>query len=274
MSEELERIRVYNLPVSDLSNGNFEVNIYDDIAIDNGQSIVSFMRNRNLSSSWLTTESTDAANTTIEAIISDSSRVTDFFIVVHNFKNFSVEYWDGVAWIELENVVDNTSDFYHLEIADGLITIKMRVIVTGTMVADDDKRITRLIITEKMESGQFVSWPVIKKATQGSIKKNSKMLSGKSFISEAIGSYSVELQWKGITEQPDVDIIERMFLGRRAFMIWISGGSDSQFRFKLTGYRKQDFYIVKPIKDLISDYYKGFYTAMLPQTVPLVEVVD
>lgn len=271
---DIQQIKIFNLPVSDLSNENFEINIYDTVATDNGQDIVNFMRNRNLTSSWLTTDSTDAAGTIVEAIIADSATVTDIFIIGHNFKDFDVQYWDGVAWVNFESVTNNTSDFYHFSHASSVITIKVRVVVNSTIIADSDKKITRLVITDKIESGQFISWPEIQKPTQGNIRKDSVMLSGKHFISGTQGSFSVKLKWKGITDQADVDIIEKMFLSRKAFMIWLSGGSEEQFRFKLTGYRKQDLYIVKPSKNYINEYYKGIYSLMLPQSIDLVEVVD
>ena len=271
---DIQQVRVYNSPVSDIINDNFSIVITDSVASDNGQSISNFMRNRNLTSAWITTESNDSANTMIECIISDTSTVSDIFLVVHNFKDFDIDYFDGVAWVNIASVTGNIDDFYHAELTTPVITTKVRVIIYSTIIADSDKILTRLIITSKMGVGQFSSWPVVKNSTQGLIKKDSVMLSGKHRISQSVGSYSVRLDWKGVTTQDDVDIIEQMFLGRKSFLLWISGGSETQFRFKITGYRRKDFYTVKPRKDYIADFYKGIYSAMLTQGIDLVEVVD
>jgi hypothetical protein len=271
----MEQIRVYNLPTSDISNDNFSIIITDSVASDNGQDIAAFMRNRDLTSSWITTGSNDSAGTIVEGVIADSTITQDIFIVGHNLKDFNVEYWDGVAWGMIESITNNTETTSHIIVnnGDGINTGKIRIVIFGTMTPDADKRITRLMFASRLESGAFISWPIIRRPMHGVIKKDSKMLSGKHFISESTGAFSVTLSWKGVTEQADVDIIEKMTLGRKPTMIWINGGDEFQFRFKTIGYRKQDFYIVKPSKDYINEFYKGIYQNMIPLSMPLVEVV-
>jgi len=268
-----EQIKIFNLPVSDISNENFEINIYDSFASDDGSDIVDYMRNRKLTSAWATTDSTDAANTIIEFVSGDSFQLTDFILIYHNFKNFDLEYWDGSLWQNLASVTNNTSDFYHFE-TTAIETTKVRIIVYNTMTADDDKIITRAIICEKMLTGQFQSWPVIQDPTQEMIRKDSTMLSGKHFISESVGSFSCKLKWKALNVQADFDIIERMFLFRKPFMIWLCGGDENQFKFYLTGYRNVDLYVVNCKKDYVNGYYKGLYRSGVPITIDLIEVVE
>lgn len=269
-----EQIKILNLPTSDISNPNFEINIYDAVASDTGQAIVDYMRNRNLTSAWATTGSSDIGMTRIECVSGDAFNVTDIMLVGHNFKAFAIEYFDGMVWILLQFYTHNADDFTHLSI-DSIETTGIRIIVYETMTANEDKIMVRLVITNKIESGQFVSWPIIDKPTQQIIRKESKMLSGKSFISESAGAFSVKLKWDGgINNQNDIDIIERMFLYRRPFMIWLSGGDETQFRFTMIGYRRQDLYIMKCKKDYTNGYYKGMYGKIVPQTIELIEVVE
>lgn len=268
-----ERIKIFNIPFSDFANENFSIEITDDVADDTGQDIVEYMRNRNLTSAWLTTGSTDAANTEILCNISDSAQIDDFFLVGHNLKDFDVDYWNGVAWVNLAEVLNNTSDFYHLEIPQSLLTDKVRITVYATITADEDKRITRLIITDRVELGEFKSWPVIERSRQKVVRKKNTMLSGRKKFSPSTGGFSVTLKWKMLTYQEDVDIIEYMYLSLKGVMIWLSGGDEDQFRFNQRGYRNQDFYIVQPDSDLINAPKLGIYSNGVPMSMPLEEVV-
>jgi hypothetical protein len=269
-----EQIKIFRVPISDISNESFNFNITDSVASDDGSGIVDYMRNRNLTSAWATTGSSDAANTIIEGESGDTFSLSDLIIIGHNFKTFDIEYFDGTNWILIESIVDNDDTFTHVEQAS-VLTNNVRLIVYNTMVANDDKKIVRFIIAEKLLTGQFETWPKIEKPVQGVVRKTSVMLSGKSFISESIGSFSVTLKWDGgLTSQNDINMIESMFLSRKAFMIWLSGGDETQFRFNLIGYRKEDLYIVKSMKDYTNPYYKGIYDTFIPQTIDLVEVVE
>lgn len=268
-----EQIKIFKIPFSDLSNPNFSITINDPVASDIGTEIIPFMRNRNLTSAWSTTGSNDSANTEIVCELSDSPNINDIFLIGHNLKDFTVEYFDGTNYVLLDTVSGNTDDFYHLNLDYPISSTIIRFTITGTITADDDKRITRLMIVERMLTGQFQDWLVIQDAEQSKIKKKNQMLSGKYFISDSVGAFTVTLRSRGITNQGDIDIIEQMFLSRSGFMLWLSGGDEAQFRFKLTGYRRQDFYIMKPERDYIAEYYKGLYRSVVPQNIRLVETV-
>lgn len=273
--ENKQQIKIFELPVSDISNTNFEITIEDSVAEDTGQLIANFMRNRNTNSAWLTTGSDDSANTVINFLISDSAEVSDIMLVGHNLKDFTVEYYDGSNWAVLDSILANESDFYHLEINPTVLTTQVRIVVGGTILADEDKKITRAIITNKLELGQFKSWPKITNPTQDIIRKSSRMLSGKYFMSESVGSFACTLSWnKGINNQEDIYLIEAMFLRRVPFMVWLCGGSDEQFKFKMRGYRKEDLYIMKCSKNYINEWYKGLYNTVVKQGISLVEVVE
>lgn len=272
-----EQIRFLELPVSDISNENFDIEITDSVAVDDGNDIRIFMRNRNLTSSWITTGSDDTANTKIECLVSDSAAISDIFIVRHNFKDFDIDYWNGVAWTPVVSVTNNTKDFYHFDFSGSALdpfvnTTKVRIVIYGTIVPDEDKSVARLMLTSKVESGQLESWPKIV-PEHGLIQKATEMLSGKFFMTESLGAFKCKLAWKGVHTQGDVDILRRIYMGRKAVMIWISGGDDTQFRFDDIGYRNEDMYIMKPKKDYKNPYYKGLYKAVMTQTMDLIEVV-
>ena len=157
-----QQIRFFQLPISDITNPNVTVTITDTVAEDNGQSIANFMRNRNLTSAWLTTGSNDSANTEVLFNLVDSERVDSVFLVEHNLKSFKLEWFDGVTWSLIENVTDNElTTTEHKVDADGVKQI--RLTIYATIEANDDKRITQFNIVE--EIGQLNGWPEISRVT-------------------------------------------------------------------------------------------------------------
>lgn len=266
-----QQIRFFELPISDITNENVIVTIVDTVAEDNGQTSAKFMRNRNLTSAWLTTGSTDAANTQVIFDLVDSERVDSVFLVDHNLKNFKLEWFDGVSWIEFANVVDNQEATTEHKLGlDGVKKIKLTVF--GTMIADDDKRITRFMIMQ--EIGQLNGWPEISGATHELGQKSNKMLSGKYSISESVGSFSFDLSIDLENDQHDVDIYEKiLFLYRKGVIVYLGGGDEAQFAVKSIGYRKEDFFFMRPEKDYRNDFYKSIYSTGLKLKIGFIEVV-
>ena len=266
-----QQIRFFQLPISDITNPNVAVTITDTIAEDNGQSIANFMRNRNLTSAWLTTGSNDSANTVVLFNLVDSERVDSVFLVEHNLKSFKLEWFDGVTWSLIENVTNNElTTTEHKVGADGVKQV--RLTIYGTMTANDDKRITQFNIVE--EVGQLNGWPEISRVTHDLGQKSNRMLSGKYSISESVGAFSFDLTVDIETSQKDLDLYEKLFfLYRQGVMIYLSGGDESQFLLKTLGYRKQDFYFMKPTKDYSNDFYKSIYKSGVKLKISFVEVV-
>ena len=266
-----QQIRFFELPISDITNPNVVVTIIDAVAEDSGQLIADFMRNRNLTSAWLTTGSTDAANTQVIFDLVDSEHVDSVFLVDHNLKDFKLEWFDGTAWILIDNVTGNQdSTTEHKLGVEGVKKVKLTVY--GTMVADEDKRITRFLIMQ--EIGQLNGWPEISGVSHELGQKTSKMLSGKYAVSESVGSFSFDLSIDLENDQHDVDIYEKiLFLYRRGVIVYLGGGDESQFAVKTLGYRKNDFYYMRPEKDYKNDFYKSIYSTGLKLKIGFIEVV-
>lgn len=266
-----QQIRFFEIPSSDYSNRNFSFTITDDLADSTGQEIANFMRNRNLTSSWLTTGSLDANNTEVFASFGGEKQpIESLFLVKHNLKAFDVEYFDGVSWQLAESVTDNELETTEHIIGASVESIKLTIY--GTIESDKDKRITQFIATR--EIGQMTGFPEISSMVHTQGTKNSVMLSGKHAISNTVGATSFKLKLKVMNQQSDVDLIESLFYTyKRGVMVYIGGGDQKQFKIKTRGYRLEDFYVMKPSRDYRDDFYKSLYGVGTKLDISLQEVV-
>lgn len=271
-----QQIRFFKKNKIDLSNTACTMTVTDAIAYSNGQAIVDFLRNRNNNSAWVTTQSTDAANTTLEADIGDLVSVSDILLVNHNFKSFKLEYHDGNNWNDFDpalDFTDCTESTTHLEFSSREIT-RIRLTIRGTQVADADKKMTQLIITEKYGKGQFNSWPVVKKPVHGTNKRKTKMLSGKVNLVESAGSFSCELSVSNLSDDDDLTLAEQIYFAHQGFLLWLCGGDEDQFSSKRLGYRRQDLYLMRPTADYSPEFYNGFYKSGVKFSMLLEECIE
>jgi hypothetical protein len=250
--------------------------ITDSVASNSGQSYVNFMRNRNNFSAWMTTGSTDAANTQIDIDMVDSKDVGDILIVKHNLKSYTIQYWNGSAYVDFSTTIAPTNDTAstsHYSFNQTSIQ-KIRIIITGTQVADSDKRITQLIVTEKIVSGQLTGWPQIKKPTLSTNKKISKSLSGKASVIETVGYFAAQLSVASYSLDADLQIVEQIYNNREGVLMWLCGGDQTQFKTIRQGYRLEDIYLVRPVDDYVPEYINGQYQAGIKFQMSLQESID
>jgi hypothetical protein len=227
----MSTIKVFDQNFIDLFNGNVSITITDTIATDNGQSIVNFMRNRSLNSAWITTGSTDAALTEILVDLGDVQIIKDIIIIKHNMKNFVVSYWNGVSYTSVYSTSTNTDETTWITNIGSISTNKIKIVINGTMAINDDKFITRLLITSLV--GSFIGFPVIKAPKHGTNKGKTQLLSGLTNIVESTGSFSVTLGCDHFTDVNDLALIETIYNSRKAFNFCLCCGDDTQFTYPL-----------------------------------------
>lgn len=266
------QIKFYRKSHIDADRVSPVITVTDLTATNNGQDFIKFLRNRNNNSGWNTSGSDDAANTQILVDLGDYQNVDMIMFVRHNFKNFLIEFYDSDLgdFNTYENVIDN-------EVATSLFeksiyTNQIRITITGTMVADDDKTMRQLIITQSFFNGQFEGWPQINKPTASLNKKSTKMISGKVRIVETRGAYSCELSVKLLKIDEDLTIIENIYFNREGVLMLLSGGDEDQFSSRRIGYRNEDIVLVSPTNELELPFVKN-YTTGIKIKMKLVEVV-
>ncbi|MCB0421147.1 MAG: hypothetical protein KDD61_09125 [Bdellovibrionales bacterium] len=270
------QVMFFNKNKIDLDNPNASITVTDGTATNTGQSFVDYVRNRNNTSAWLTTGSNDAANTQLDIDMIDERDISDIFLIGHNFKAFTIKYWNGSSYVDFSTAISETTnavDFNHYSFTE-VATSKIRIIITGTQAVDDDKVLKQLIFTNKVLTGQLTGWPEIKNTRHSTNKKISTMLSGKISVVESIGSFECNLSVKNWSSDADLSIVEEIYFGKRAVLVWLSGGDEAQFSSSRIGYRKEDIYLMRAIDDYRPDFVSGLYVSGLKIDLRLKEAIS
>lgn len=263
-----QQIRFFNKNRLDISNTVAQV------SASQGNDFVQFIRNRNNRTAWVTTGSVDSDNTTITVDFVDLISIDSILLIKHNFKSYTIKYWTGLTYTDFPTTIAPTTN------TDGTtfhqftetFTTKIQITILGTMVVDADKFLYQLIAC--LSRGQFEGWATIKAPKISRSRIRSKMISGKEVIKEQIESFSVQLQFKVYSNNNDLTIIEGLYGANTGFLVWISGGDESQFSSRRIGYRKEDIFLMKCTDELEPEWYKGFYTSGQVVNMSLTEVVD
>lgn len=251
----------------DISNPNVT------LTASQAQAYADSVRNRSNANAWITTDSVDADNTTFEADFGEQRTLTDLILIRHNFKAFTIEYWNS-GWVAFATpIVEtvNSSDVSHYNFPE-ITTERIRITITGTMVANSDKFLYQLIATTRI--GQFKNWPVISGVELDRNRVKTQALSGKYSIIENVGGFQCTFRVNFWRTQSDLDIVETLFDATEGFLIWLCGGDQAQFFAARKGYRLEDIFLMKCENEYSPNYVKGVYTNGLDLSLKLVEVVD
>jgi len=262
-----EQILFLNKNVADFSDDNVAA------AASQGNDYASFALNRSNNSAWMTTSSVDSDNTTWEVDLVDDHYITDILLLKHNFKAFTIQYWDGAAYVDFSTPISetvNAEDTSHFTF-DSQNTTKIKITITGTQVANSDKQLFQFIATTQI--GQLDGWPIIKPTILRN-RKLIKMLSGKIEVKESIGAFKADLSVKILSNDADLTIVESLFASNEGFLVWLCGGDEDQFRSERIGYRLEDIYLMKCTNEWKPLLYKGLYQAGMKVDLKLSEVVS
>ncbi len=256
-----QQIMFFEKSKIDQNNENVVYTVTDATASDTGESIAHYVGNRNNYTYWMTTDSNDAANTQLDIDMVDEYDFTDIFLVLHNFKAFTIQYWDGSAYQDFSTAINETtnSDNVTRFTFNQVTSSKLRIIITGTQVADEDKQIAQIIVTSFFNQGQLNYWPVVKSPISSLNKREVSLLSGKTLQIETIGSFSCTLDVESWLDSDDLGLVEALYFRRQGVLMYLSGGDETQFWRAQIGFREEDFYLVKPANEFNAQYRRGIY---------------
>lgn len=262
------QIMFFKKSIADLANTDVV------LTASEGDDFADFVRNRNNFSAWLTTGSTDASNTTFEIDFIDAKPISDILLLKHNFKAYTIQYWDGSTYQNFSPSISETtntaeSNYYRFT---QVSSSKVKLTITGTQTANAEKFLYQFIVTSRL--GQLNAWPIISDPLASRNKKKNQTLSGKMSIAENVGFFSCKLGVKILTNETDLVLIETLFGTTEGFLVWINGNSDSQFRSLRQGYRKEDLFLMKCSNEWSPEYYKGLYQSGIVIDMKLEEVID
>ena len=269
--------KVFKRSHADIASSNVNLTATDSVATNTGQSFVDKVRNRNNFTGWGTTGSNDAAGTTLEADFIDEVAIDTIILTGHNFKNYQIEKWNGssyVAFSEPISEITYSSNFSAHEFSSTETTSRIRITIDETQVANSDKFLSQLLVLEKLESGQFIHPPLIRRFELSTEKKTKQSLSGKAYIREQVGSVSYDLDFRIVQNDADLTLLEAMhFKAFNGFVFWPGGGSADQFRYNRIGYRLEDIFLMKVSSEWDPVFEKFIYANGMNIRSRLVEVV-
>jgi hypothetical protein len=233
-----------------------------------------FPRNRKNTSAWITTGSVDLDATTYEYDFSDEEDVDQIILLKHNFKSYTVKYWDGSLYQDFSPAISettNTAENTHYNVTQ-VSTTKVQITINGTFVADSDKNLGQFIVTKRL--GRLNAWPEIKKPTISRNRVVNNMLSGKASVVENVGQYSADLSIQVWSDDGDLTLIENLYDRFNGFLFWPCGGDETQFSTIRQGYRIEDIFLCKFVDENVPEYLRGIYKSGIVVKIKLRESVS
>lgn len=237
-----------------------------------GQDAIANIFDRSNRTAWGTNGSLDANNTNFIVDFSDVNTIDTILLMNHNFKNYTLEWWDDIntIWVLFVTVTNNAQYFTAHKTFGTLNTSKIRVTIQGTQIANADKLLSQFIATTYL--GQLVGWPVIAKPVLGRNLVKQTMLSGKEHVLQNIGFYSATLtvsQWRNVS---DLTLIETLYNSSEGFLYWPSGGDEAQFFFAGQGYKAIDIFLCRFDNEYSPENAYGLYQAGRKMSINIHEV--
>lgn len=264
-------IKFFRKNVIDFTNELAEITVTDAVADDDGQDYVDLIRNRDNFSGWGTTNSTNAANTTLEIQFGESRTIERAILIGHNFKSYTLKYWNGSAWTNFSTTIapttNDATDTYH-EFTE-VSTTAVQLVILGTVVTDDDKFLTQLILCEEL--GEFEDEPEMQPQFDKD-RKATKFLSGKNFVAKSIGGFNLRLRKKSISNENDLALVETLFNSYEGFLVWPCGGTTSQFETVRHGYRMRDIFVMNLQNEMQPEWLDSRFYNGMQVDLKLVEV--
>ncbi len=256
----------------DLDYTGVVLTVTDAIATDTGEDYIDFLRNRNNTSGWATTDSTDAANTQLDIDLGSGKDIDSIHLVSMNFKAYTIKYWNGSSYVDFSTAIAVTANAVATKhhTFNSVSARLIRIIITQTFVADDDKFMTQLIITEAL--GEFSFQPRIKPIVDRS-RKATKYLSGKSHIIKSVAAFQVQVEKQNVTGDTDLDLVESLFDSYEGFLVWLCGGTTTQYDTSRIGYRLEDLFLMNVGNEYRPEWEDSRYNNGVEVDLKLLEVV-
>lgn len=237
-----------------------------------GVGIEDLARNRSNDTWWMTTGSVDSDNTTYTMDLIDLFSIDSVILIGHNFKSYTVKYWDGSAYQNFSTTIAPTTNAatttYHTFTA--VETTKVQITILGTVVVNADKYLAQIIITKKI--AQLNGWPHIKAPAHDKNLTIARMVSGKSNVTQNLMGFSCDLEVVTLSDSTDLATIDQIYFSGNSFLVWLCGGSETQFRTAARGMRLKDIYLMQCVNKWTPEPYSGLYGIGYKTKIQLAEV--
>lgn len=255
------------------------------ITASSGDVVAESAIDKNPITSWISVGSDDSTTETL-TLTFPSATIDRILLQNHNWREFTVEYWNGSSWTSFANVVGldgSTSGISETDFADDtayyefdeVTTTQLRIQVVKTQTADEEKNIAQVIACQEL--GTLQGFPMVKRLRHSRNERKKTMLSGKVFIQKSIDSFECRIDFQDYpgSYSADIDLAMSLFDREDPFLMWLCGGrrGADYFSKAVRGFRLQDVYLMQVGKDVTIDYRSGGYKNPVNLSVDLEEHV-
>jgi hypothetical protein len=224
------------------------------------------------STHWLSVGSNDATAETL-LLTFGSSTISRLLLPDLNWKNFTVQYWNGSAWTNFASVVGldgalsgiSETAFAHdtayYEFTP-VTTSQLKITINTTQMANEEKYLATVMLTTEL--GTFQGYPAIKAPTFSHRPRRDQMLSGRKKIVKQQAAFSVTVNFKDYPVSgygADTDLVFSLCERETPFYIWLCGGryGATYFSYDMPGWRLRDCFRVQTASDVTSEWTKNLY---------------
>lgn len=268
----------------------FDLNFADsktgaDATASSGDPSADFILDRNQFTVWRSVGSNDTTTETLTVTLSASKTFNRLFLIRHNWKEFTVKYWNGFSFVDFANVIGingvtssvisetayaaNTA-YYEF---DSVTTDIIEITATKTQIVNEEKFLNSFVVTNEL--GTLQGFPIIKDVTKDKKARKSILLNGRSFVTKSIEVFRTSIDFKNYPPglDSDLDLLFTLFDRDDNFFVWLSGGRNDSpfFKYQLRGFRLEDL-ILTQVANIFKDRYrKNLYNSMVNMKLKLEE---
>ena len=239
-----------------------------------GDASVASLLDSNSETFYRSSGTTDSRTEEIEITFTESKTIDRLFLRDFNGKDFNVMYDVGGVWTHFSSVIDIdgsqanitetafSESTYYAEFAS-VSTTKIRIQILKTQVANEEKYINQVIVTEEM--GTFVGYPEVKNTVLDRSLRSKKTISGKYSIQKSIEAFRTYIKFKNYptsaTYNIDLDLAIDLHDSEDPFLVWLCGGKfgTSKFNYAIPGFRLKDVYQVQVSNSYKFNYVNNIY---------------
>lgn len=250
------------------------------LSVTSGTSSANYMIDRNPASFWRSTGSSDAVTEEIEIEFDTDMEINRLFLVDHNWKSYTAQYWNGAAYANFSTTISESTFAYDTSYHafNTVTTNKIKITVTTTQTANQQKYLCQAIVTKEL--GTMNGYPKVNGLTVSKNSRVQKMLSGKVAVQKSEESASFTLSFETYPTyssefKADLDLMFDLFEMDDAFIVWLCGGQfdNSMFGYRLRGFRLKDVLTVQIVDDISQSYMDNVYINPVSFEVRFVESV-
>lgn len=245
------------------------------VSATSGDGASKFILDLDVDTYWTSVGSSDAETETITIQFDGSKTLDRILLLDHNFKSFTVKYYDGSSYVAFANVIGiggtslsgitetafaKDSSYYEF---DSVTTLSIQIAVTTTQTTNAEKYLSQAIATKEL--GTFVGYPEVSSIELTRNTRLKKTLSGRFSVQKSQQTLGYNIKFKNYPSSDvynvDIDLALTLFETEDPFLIYPCGGryESKHFNYQLPGFRLRDCILSQIRKSYKLKYVKNIY---------------